>query len=64
MINSRSQSILNGLKKYMGDEKDVIMSVVNTELIELGKKTHVYCHGQTMDRFMADYYIKKVLVNF
>ena len=63
VTNSGSDNILNGLKKYMGDDEDVIMRAVNAELIELGKKTHVYHHGQTMDRFMADYYIKKVLVN-
>ena len=63
VTNSGSENILNGLKKYMGDDEDVIMSAVNAELIELGKKPHVYHHGQTMDRFMADYYIKKVLVN-
>ena len=38
VTNSGSENILNGLKKYMGDNEDVIMSAVNAELIELGKK--------------------------
>ena len=38
-INSGgSGSILTGQKKYMGDEKKVIMTNVNAQLIELGKK--------------------------
>ena len=38
VTNSGSENILKGLKKYMGDDEDIIMSEVNTELIELGKK--------------------------
>ena len=64
VLNSGAENILNGLKKYMGDDENVIMSAVNAELLDLGKKQHEYHYDQTLDRFMADYYIKKVLTNF
>ena len=48
----------------MGEGKKVIMTNVNTQMIELGNKTHVYHYGQTMDRFISDYYIKKFLMEF
>ena len=64
VLNSGAKNILYGLKKSMGEDENVIMSAVNAELLDLGKKPHEYHHDQTMDRFMADYYIKKVLINF
>ena len=62
--NSGAENILNGLKKYMGDDENIIMSNVNAELLDLGKKQHEYHYDQTLDRFMADYFIKRVLINF
>lgn len=64
-VNNRgAENILNGLKKYMGDDENIIMSAVNAELLDLGKKHHEYHYDQTLDRFMADYFIKRVLINF
>ena len=40
------------------------MSAVNNQLIDLDKKDHVYHCEQTMDRLMADFDIKKVLIGF
>ena len=64
VLNSGAENILNGLKKYMGDDENVIMSAVNAELLDLGKKQHEYHYDQTLDRFMADYYTRKVLIKF
>ena len=37
VLNSGAENILNGLKKYMGDDENVITSAVNAELLDLGK---------------------------
>ena len=40
------------------------MTNINAQMIKLGKQTHVYHYGQTMDRLMSDYYIKKFIMEF
>ena len=59
--NSGHESILNGCKKYMGTDENIIENTVNMELIDMGKKPHRYLFNETMDRFLPDYYIKKFL---
>lgn len=59
--NGGYESILNGLKRYMGEDENVIENNVNSDLIEMGKKPHRYLFNQSMDGFLPDYYIKKIL---
>ena len=40
VLNSGAENILNGLKKYMGDDENVIMSAFNVELLDL-RKSHM-----------------------
>jgi len=60
-VNSGSDKITDGLKKYMGQDESIIADKINSELIDLGKKPHRYEYKQTMDRFLPDYYIKSFL---
>ena len=64
VLNSGQDRILNGLKSYLGNDENKIMSTVNKQLLGLGKKEHVYHFKETMDRNMADFDIKKVLMDF
>lgn len=61
LLNSGSDKITDGLKKYMGQDESIIADKINSELIDLGKKPHRYEYKQTMDRFLPDYYIKSFL---
>lgn len=63
-MNSGSERILNGCKKYMGDDNTVIEDIVNNELIELGKMPHKYVYGLTLDKALPDYNIKKFLEDY
>lgn len=53
--------ILNSLKGYMGEDENIVESKVNAELIEMGKKAHKYRFNATLDKFLPDYYIKRIL---
>ena len=53
--------ILNGLKNYMGHDENIVESKVHAKLIEMGKNTHKYRFNVTLDKFLPDYYIKKIL---
>lgn len=63
-MNSGSERILNGCKRYMGDDHTTIEDIVNNELIELGKMPHKYVYGNTFDMALPDYYIKKFLEDY
>lgn len=63
-LNSGNERILTGCKKYMGDDNTSIEDIVNNELIELGKLTHKYDYGHTLDKALPDYYIKKFLEDY
>ena len=60
-LNSGNDAILKGCMKYMGDDHTAIEDTVNTELIELGRQPHKYHYGETLDKMLPDYYIKKLL---
>ena len=64
VLNSGQDRILNGLKSYLGNDENNIMSTVNKQLLDLGKKEHVYHFEETMNRNMGDFDIKKVLTDF
>ena len=55
VLNSGQDRILNGLKSYLGNDENKIMRIVNKQLLDLGKKEHVYHFEETMDRNMADF---------
>ena len=63
-LNSGSDKILNGCKRYMGDDNATIEDIVNNELIELGKLPHKYVHGNNFDKTLPDYNIKKFLEDY
>ena len=63
-LNSGSERILNGCKKYMGDDNIAVEATVNNELIELGKLPHRYIYGETFDKTLPDYNIKKFLEDY
>ena len=63
-LNSGNERILTGCKKYMGDDNTAVEDIVNNELIELGKLTHKYNYGNTLDKALPDYYIKKFLEDY
>ena len=63
-LNNGNERILTGCKKYMGDDNTAVEDIVNNELIELGKLTHKYDYGHTLDKALPDYYIKKFLEDY
>jgi hypothetical protein len=62
--NSGKTRVIDGCKKYMGDDDNVVLERINTELIELGNQPHKYSLDETLDKFLPDYYIKKFLQDF
>ena len=62
--NSGKTRVIDGCKKYMGDDDNVVLERMNNELIELGNQPHKYSLDQTLDKFLPDYYIKKFLQDF
>lgn len=63
-LNSGNEGILNGCKRYMGEDNTAVEDIVNNELIELGKMSHKYHYGNTLDKALPDYYIKKFLEDY
>ena len=63
-LNSGNEGILNGCKKYKGEDNIAVEDIVNNELIELGKLSHNYVYGNTLDKALPDYYIKKFLEDY
>ena len=48
----------------MGEDNIAVEDIVNNELIELGKLSHNYVYGNTLDEALPDYYIKKFLEDY
>ena len=63
-MNSGQDRILNGCKKYMGDNNTGVENQVNNELIDLGKQPHKYTYGNTFDKMLPDHNIKQFLQNY
>ena len=44
----------------MGQDENIIEPKISAKLIEMGKKAHKYRFNVTLDKFLPNYYIKKI----
>ena len=63
-LNTGNSRVIDTCRGYMGNDDDIMVDRINSELIDLGNKPHRYNMNEHLDKFLPDYYIKRFLQDF